>query len=116
MENIRIHSAFIETAEFRHGPVEMLDRMPADMVFLKGSDDSLIMTERVIKQAESREGVRTIVYDAADYDIPPLLAPFVLLVPLQWFVVYAAMLAGITDMDERAYMGRGILSDGTSWP
>ena len=117
MENIRIHASFIETAEFRHGPVEMLDRMPADMVFLMTNDETRSMSERVLKQAQSREGTRTIVYDAADYDIPPLLAPFVLLVPLQWFVVYAAMLAGITDLDERAYMGHGILAEGGStWP
>jgi fructoselysine-6-P-deglycase FrlB-like protein len=50
--------------------------------------------------------------------IHPLLAPFVLMVPLQWFAVYSAFLRGITDLDERVLMGHGILGkgDGVTWP
>ena len=35
MENMRIHSSVIETAEFRHGPAEMLDRQAPDMAVLR---------------------------------------------------------------------------------
>ncbi len=55
------------------------------------------MTQRVLDTVRKRPNVRTIVYDMADYpDVHPLLAPFVLLIPLQWFVVYSALRAGFT--------------------
>ena len=38
-----------------------------------------------------------------------LLAPFVLMIPLQWFAVWSSLLRGVTDLDERVLMGRGIL-------
>ena len=118
MENIRIHGSIIASDEFRHGPVEMLDRQQADMVFLLGTDDTRPMTQRVLDLVQGRDNVRTIVYDVAELaDVHPLLSPFVLLIPLQWFVVYAALRAGIHDLDERAFLGRGILSQGgANWP
>ncbi len=118
MENIRVHGSVIESAEFRHGPAEMLDRQGADIVFLLGTDETRAMTQRVIDLVQTRDNVRTIVYDMADYgDVHPLLAPFVFLIPLQWFTVYSALLAGIHDLDERVFMGRGILAKGqATWP
>jgi fructoselysine-6-P-deglycase FrlB-like protein len=118
MENIRIHGSVIESAEFRHGPVEMLGRQRADMVFLLGTDETRAMTQRVIDLVRQRDTVRTIVYDMADHaGVHPLLAPFVLLIPLQWFTVYSALLAGIHNLDERVFMGRGMLAQGqASWP
>ena len=117
MENIRTHGSVVESAEFRHGPAEMLERQRADMVFLLGSDESRAMTERSLAFARER-GARTIVFDAAGYEgLHPLLAPYVLKVPLQWFVVYSALLRGILDLDERVYMGHRVLSDGQAgWP
>ncbi len=117
MENIRTHGSVVESAEFRHGPAEMLERQRADMVFLLGSDESRAMTERSLAFAGER-GARTIVFDAAGYEgLHPLLAPYVLKVPLQWFVVYSALLRGILDLDERVYMGHRVLSDGQAgWP
>jgi hypothetical protein len=72
----------------------------------------------VLDLVQGRDNVRTIVYDVAELaDVHPLLSPFVLLIPLQWFVVYAALRAGIHDLDERAFLGRGILSQGgANWP
>ncbi len=118
MENIRIHGSVIASDEFRQGPVEMLDRQRADMVFLLGTDETRAMTQRVLDLVRGRPNVRTIVYDMADYpDVHPLLAPFVLLIPLQWFVVYSALRAGIHDLDERVFMGRGVLATGgATWP
>lgn len=118
MENIRVHGSVIESAEFRHGPAEMLGRQRADMVFLLGTDATRPMTQRVLDLVRARGNVRTIVYDMADYpDVHPLLAPFVLLIPLQWFTVYSALLAGIHNLDERVLMGRGVLATGgATWP
>jgi len=117
MENMRTHGSAVESAEFRHGPAEMLERQRADMVFLLGSDESRAMTERSLAFARER-GAHTIVFDAAGYeDLHPLLSPYVLKVPLQWFVVYSALLRGILDLDERVFMGHRVLSDGRAgWP
>lgn len=118
MENIRVHGSFIESAELRHGPIEAFERQRPDMVFLLGTDASRSMTERAI-EVSRRAGARTLVLDAADYPaVHPLLTPFVLLVPLQWFTVYSALLRGIHDLDERVFMGHRILATGpdATWP
>jgi fructoselysine 6-phosphate deglycase len=117
MENIRTHGSVIESAEFRHGPAEMLERQRPDMAFLLGTDESRSLTERSLEVARTR-GANTFVFDAADYPgLHPLLAAFVLKVPLQWFVVYSALLRGIDDLDERVLMGRNVLAEGgATWP
>jgi fructoselysine 6-phosphate deglycase len=117
MENIRVHGSFIESSEFRHGPAEMLERQRPDMFFLLGDDETRAMSERSMTVARDR-GATVIPIDVRDYPgVHPLLSPFVLLVPLQWFVVYSAILRGITDLDERVLMGRRILSEGGAvWP
>jgi fructoselysine-6-P-deglycase FrlB-like protein len=118
MENIRVHGSFIESAELRHGPVEAFERQRPDMVFLLGTDVSRAMTERAIDTSRAA-GARTLVLDAADYPaVHPFLTPFVLLVPLQWFTVYSALLRGITDLDERVFMGHRVLATGpdATWP
>jgi fructoselysine-6-P-deglycase FrlB-like protein len=118
MENIRVHGSFIESGELRHGPIEAFERQRPDMVFLVGTDESRSMTQRAIELSE-RAGARTLVLDAADYPaVHPQLTPFVLLIPLQWFTVYSALLRGITDIDERVFMGHRILATGpdATWP
>jgi fructoselysine 6-phosphate deglycase len=118
MENIRVAGSIIESAEFRHGPVEALERTRLDIVALLGIDASRTMTERAIATAEAN-GSRVLVFDAADYKgIHPQLAPFLLLVPLQWFTVFSALLRGITDLDERVFMGHRVLAAGpdATWP
>jgi fructoselysine-6-P-deglycase FrlB-like protein len=118
MENIRVHGSFIESSELRHGPIEAFERQRPDMVFLLGTDASRSMTERAIAVSASA-GARTLVLDAAAYPaVHPLLTPFVLMIPLQWFTVYSALLRGITDLDERVFMGRRVLSNGpdATWP
>jgi fructoselysine-6-P-deglycase FrlB-like protein len=117
MENMRIHGSVIESAEFRHGPAEMLDRRSADMAVLVGTDESRDMTLRTLDFAQ-RAGARTAVFDAAEYPaVHPLLTPFVMKVALQWFIVYATLMRGIDDLDDRAYMGHRILAKGdNTWP
>jgi fructoselysine-6-P-deglycase FrlB-like protein len=118
MENIRVAGSFIESSEFRHGPVEALERSRLDVVVLLGTDESRSMTERSIAAVEAA-GSRVLRFDAADYDgVHPQLAPFLLLVPLQWFTVHSALLRGITDLDDRVFMGHGALAAGpdATWP
>jgi fructoselysine-6-P-deglycase FrlB-like protein len=47
--------------------------------------------------------------------IHPLLTPLVLNSIPQWFIVYSAILRGITDLDARVFMGHGVLTD-APWP
>ncbi len=118
MENIRLNGSIIESTELRHGPVEALERTRLDVVALLGTDESRELTIRSIRTAEGN-GARVLVFDAADYPgLHPLLAPFVLLVPLEWFTVYSALLRGILDLDERVLMGHRVLATGpdATWP
>jgi fructoselysine 6-phosphate deglycase len=57
MENMRIHGSVIESAEFRHGPAEMLDRRGADLAVLLGTDESREITERTLDFA-TKNGAR----------------------------------------------------------
>ena len=118
MENIRVHGSFIESSELRHGPIEAFERQRPDMVFVVGTDESRAMTLRSLDLVRDA-GAHTLVIDAADYPAThPQLTPFLLLVPLQWFVVYSALLRGITDLDDRVFMGRRLLATGpdATWP
>lgn len=118
MENMRINGSFMDASEFRHGPAEILDREKPAMVVLLGTDESRPVVQRVCQLAKTK-GLKLQVYDMAEYGgIDPLLAPFVLMIPLQWFAVYSALLRGITNLDERVLMGRGIMGQGKGiiWP
>jgi len=118
MENIRVNGSIVEATELRHGPVEALERQRVDIVALLGTDESRALTERSVRVAEENGG-RVLVIDAAAYPgLHPLLAPFVLLVPLEWFTVWSALLRGITDLDERVFMGHRVLATGPDavWP
>ncbi|MCL4561383.1 MAG: SIS domain-containing protein [Chloroflexi bacterium] len=118
MENMRVNGSFMDATEFRHGPAEMLEREKPVIVMLLGTDESRPVVERVRVLAEER-GARILAYDLAEYPgVHPLLAPFALMIPLQWFAVYSALLRGITDLDERVLMGHGILGQGkgVTWP
>jgi fructoselysine-6-P-deglycase FrlB-like protein len=118
MENMRVNGSFIDAPEFRHGPVEMLEREKPVMVILLGLDETRPMVERVAQIAEAG-GANLIRYDLKSYPgVHPSLAPFALMIPLQWFAVYSALLRGITDLDERVFMGHGLMSkgEGIKWP
>ena len=117
MENMRVNGSFIETAEFRHGPAEIFDRHKPAFVVLMGTDASRPISERVVKLIEQKNSP-LLIFDAKKYRVDPLLEPFVLIIPLQWFAIYSAYIRGIYDLDERVLMGRGIMGKGSgvTWP
>lgn len=117
MENMRVNGSFIDATEFRHGPVEMFDRQKPAMILLMGNDASRPVVERV-RDICAANGARLLVFDSEKYGVHPLLSPFVLMIPLQWFAVWSSLLRGITDLDERVLMGRNILGkgQGITWP
>ena len=117
MENIRIGATWCDASEFRHGPAEALERSQVDALMLLGSDESRPMAERTLAFLQE-QGARTQVIDAASYPpVHPLLTPLLLNPATQWFTVWSAILRGVTDLDERVFMGRSVLAtEGHSWP
>ncbi len=117
MENIRIGGTYCDASEFRHGPAEALERTRPDMMFLVGNDASRDVTLGVRRLCEQR-GARTLSYDAADYaEVHPLLSGLLLNSLTQCFVVHSAVKRGILDLDERVFMGHGVLGGADArWP
>lgn len=117
MENVRIGATYSDACEWRHGPAEALERVRGRFVVLLGTDASRDMTLRTIDFCRSN-GSQVMVYDAAELgDVHPLLTPIVLNSHTQWLIVYSAILRGITDLDERVFMGHHVLAtDGAAWP
>jgi fructoselysine 6-phosphate deglycase len=117
MENIRIGGTWCDASEFRHGPAECLERSQVDALVLLGTDPSRAMAERTLAFL-NEHGARTLTIDARDYpQVHPLLTPLVLNLVTQWFTVWSAALRGITDLDDRVFMGRHVLAEGGHrWP
>jgi fructoselysine 6-phosphate deglycase len=117
MENVRIGATYSDAAEWRHGPAEALERLRAPFVVLLGTDASRSVTQRTLEFCVAN-GSDVHVYDAADFgELHPLLTPLVMNSHTQWLVVYSAILRGITDLDERVFMGHGVLAtEGAQWP
>lgn len=117
MENIRIGGSWCDASEFRHGPAESLERSQMDALVLLGTDPSRPMVERTLAFLNEHDA-RTLALDARDYPaVHPLLTPLVLNLVTQWFTVWSAVLRGITDLDDRVFMGRHVLAEGGHrWP
>lgn len=115
MENVRIGATYVDASEMRHGPIEAIaDRQPV-VLGLLGVDESRSMTAGVLRFMAER-GCQVEVLDAQDATIAhPHLAPLVLNPLTQWLVGWMAWDRGIIDLDERIFMGKGLLSPG-AWP
>ena len=99
------HGAALNAAEFRHGPLEVVEE-GVPYVFMLGTDESRHTTERAIRFVEKLTK-DLIVFDAADYigDLHPMLAPFVLFVPLEYFYYYLSISKDHNPDDRRYYGG-----------
>ncbi len=117
MENIRIGGTYSDASEWRHGPVEALSNVKANLITLLGTDESRQLTLQTIDFCR-RHGSDVLVYDALESaNVHPLLTPLVMNSLTQWLVVYSALLRGISDLDTRVFMGHQMLtSTGASWP
>jgi fructoselysine 6-phosphate deglycase len=118
MENIRISATFCDSAEWRHGPAEALERLRGTFIVLLGTDPSREISERAIDFCRSQGSEVSVVYDAAAFGkLNPLLAPVVMNSHTQWLIVYSAILRGIVDLDARVFMGHHVLAaGGARWP
>ena len=94
MEGAIKHACPLYSAEFRHGLIERAEK-DVPLIFLDADLESDELTKIAINFSKNKLDAKTIVYKLKDYaDINPLLAPFVLVVPLEWFVYYLAHFNG----------------------
>lgn len=89
MEGAIKHACPLYAAEFRHGLIERVEK-EVPIVFLYSDFDSDEITQKAIDFSENQE-LKIINYKLSDYaDVDKLLSPFVLVIPLEWFIYYLA--------------------------
>ena len=94
MEGAIKHACPLYSAEFRHGLIERAEK-DVPLIFLNADLPSDELTKIAINFSKNKLEAKTIIYNLKDYaDINPLLAPFVLVIPLEWFVYYLAHFNG----------------------
>lgn len=93
MEGAIKHACPMYSAEYRHGLIERAeDDVP--LIFLDAGQESDEITKRAYDNA-NEINARTILFKLSDYaDVNKLLSPFVLVIPLEWFVYYLAHFNG----------------------
>lgn len=87
MEMQWLNSTPLESAEFFHGPFEVVDEN-VPLFLLLGEDPSRPLMERAVKFCE-KYGKRLVIYDSKDFDMPgidpeirPIVAPYIVGVAL----------------------------------
>ncbi|WP_407375309.1 SIS domain-containing protein [Methanobrevibacter sp.] len=89
MEGAIKHACPEYAAEFRHGLIERAEK-DVPVIILRSDFESDEITQKAIDFCENLEA-KTILYDLKDYaDVDKLLSPFILVIPLEWFVYYLA--------------------------
>ena len=93
MEGAIKHACPEYSAEFRHGLIERAEK-DVPIIFLRSDFESDEITQKAIEFSENLE-LKSIIYDLKDYaDVDKLLSPFILVIPLEWFVYYLAHFNG----------------------
>ena len=93
MEGAIKHACPEYSAEFRHGLIERAEK-DVPVIFLKSDFESDEITQKAIDFCENLEA-KSIIYNLEDYaNVDKLLSPFVLVIPLEWFVYYLAHFNG----------------------
>lgn len=89
MEGALKHSCPLYSSEFRHGLIERADK-DVPIIILDSNYPSDEITQKAIKFCEKIE-VKKLVFKMQDYsNLNKLLSPFILVIPLEWFVFYLA--------------------------
>lgn len=102
------HGAALNASEFRHGPLEVVDK-DVPYVFFLGTDSSRHTTERCIDFV-SKLSDKVIVFDAKDLNtgMDSAYDPIAMFVPLEFFYLYLS-LGKDHNPDDRRYYG-GLVS------
>ena len=89
MEGAIKHACPEYAAEFRHGLIERAEK-DVPVIILRSDFESDEITQKAIDFCENLEA-KTIIFDLKDYaDVDKLLSPFIMVIPLEWFVYYLA--------------------------
>jgi fructoselysine 6-phosphate deglycase len=98
------HGSVLNAPEFRHGPLEVVEA-GVPYIFLVGTDGSRHTTLRALNFCR-RYSSDVIVFDYADLGegLHPMLAPFVMFVPMEWFCYYLSIYKD-HNPDNRRYYG-----------
>ena len=93
MEGAIKHACPEYAAEFRHGLIERAEK-DVPIIILRSDFESDEITDKAIEFSKNLE-LKSIIYELEDYaDVDKLLSPFVLVIPLEWFVYYLAHFNG----------------------
>lgn len=99
------HGCSLNASEFRHGPLEVVDK-EVPYVFFLGTDDSRHTTQRCIDFV-SQLSDNVIVFDAKDLEtgLDSAYDPIAMFVPLEFFYLYQSLGKGHNPDDRRYYGG-----------
>jgi len=87
MEGAIKHACPLFSSEFRHGLIERVEK-DVPVIFLDSNYESDELTKKAIVFSNKVEA-KTIVYNLENYaKINKLLSPFILAIPLEWFIYY----------------------------
>ena len=93
MEGALKNACPLYSGEFRHGLIEKAEK-DVPIVFLNADYPGDEMTYKSIDFGE-KIGVKSLIYNMKDYsNMNNLMSPFVLIVPLEWFIYYLAHFNG----------------------
>ncbi len=105
MEFTWTHGSMVESGEFRHGPLEIVEE-GVPFIFLLGTDESRHTTERAIRFVKKlTKDVIVIDYREFANGLHPALSPFVLFVPMEWICYYLSIYKDHNPDDRRYYGG-----------
>ncbi|MFB6468411.1 SIS domain-containing protein [Cytobacillus sp. Hz8] len=106
LEFTRTHGSQLNAAEFRHGPLEMVEA-GVPYVFLLGNDESRHIVERTLNFVKKYTN-DIIVFDVNDLgvEVHPMITPLVLFVPLEYFYYYLSIAKDHNPDDRRYYGGK----------
>ncbi len=94
MEGCYLHGCPVYAGEFRHGLIEKVEK-GVDVMFLRSGLASDKITNKALEFCE-RIGARTLVFDANEYyKYDSIFGPFILIIPLEWFIYYLALERGV---------------------
>ena len=93
MEGAIKHACPEYSAEFRHGLIERAEK-DVPIIILRSDFVSDEITDKAIEFSKNLE-LKSIIYELKDYaSVDKLLSPFILVIPLEWFVYYLAHFNG----------------------
>jgi fructoselysine 6-phosphate deglycase len=105
IENLWTNATIVQTGEFYHGPIEIVQSEGPTVICLLGEDPSRPASEQVVRFLQER-GAPHLVFDVRRYgQFSEWMAPFPLFVATELWVMWMAAKTG-HDVDERRYMGK----------